>query len=101
MNATITLVGALLTFAGVLATATVAFVGKRGELALTGFGNLTDQLQEELAAKKKELAEQKVESAAALAAKDAALAAESAMRAAAEAENARLRGIVRDLGGTP
>jgi hypothetical protein len=109
MNATITLVGALLAFAGVLATAVVAFVGKRGELALTGFNSLTDQLQEELTAKKQELRDRTTEMNVALAAAAAemqvALAAAEAEKtvalAAAGVETARLRGIVIQLGGQP
>jgi hypothetical protein len=101
---TLTLVGALVAFAGVLATAVVAYVGKRGELSLTGHNSLIDQLQEELAAKKADLVEKKQElrdKTAALAEKDAALAAEAAGRASAEAEVARLRAIIVQLGGDP
>lgn len=101
MNATVTMVGALLAFAGVLATAAVAFVGKRGELSLSGLTTLTDQLQEELTAKRAELAERKQELVEQAAAASAALATESAQRAAAEAENARLRSIIVRLGGDP
>lgn len=97
MNATVTMVGALLTFAGVLATAVVAFVGKRGENALTGLNNLTDQLQEERAAMKAEL----VEKTAALAVKDETLAALAAQRAADREELTRLRALVIRLGGDP
>lgn len=101
---TITLVGALVAFAGVLATAVVAFVGKRGELSLSGLNSLTDQLQEELVGKKQELAEKKTElldKTAALTEKDAALAEAAAGRACAEAENMRLRLIITQLGGDP
>ncbi|MFB7867383.1 hypothetical protein [Streptomyces sp. NPDC056069] len=94
---TVTLVGALVAFAGVLATAVVAYVGKRGELSLTGLGKLTDELQEERTALKEEI----VRHQASLVAKDAALAEASAARAAAEAENARLRLIIVNLGGDP
>lgn len=87
---TVTLVGALVAFAGVIATAVVAYVGKRGELSLNGLNSLTDQLQEELVAKKEDLAD-----------KNAALAAEAAARASAEAENARLRAVIIQLGGNP
>lgn len=75
--------GALLAGAGTLAGAVVAWLGKRGEnhiahqgVALTGFSSLTDNLQEELARK-------------------------TADAAAAEAEVARLRRLVIDLGGDP
>ncbi|WUD72126.1 hypothetical protein OG937_10715 [Streptomyces sp. NBC_00510] len=80
-----------------LATAVVAALGKRGEQALTGLGALTDQLQEELTAKRAEITEKN----AALAEKDAALAAEAARRATAEAETARLRAQITQMGGTP
>ena len=101
MNATVTMVGALLAFAGVLATAVVAFVGKRGELSLSGLTTLTDQLQEERTALKGELQERKQEMVEQAAMASAALATESAQRAAAEAENARLRAIIVRLGGDP
>lgn len=101
---TVTLVGALVAFAGVLATAVVAYVGKRGELSLNGLGKLTDELQEERTSLKEEralLKEEIVQHQAALVAKDAALAEACAGRAAAEAENARLRLIITQLGGDP
>lgn len=106
MNTTnITLVGALVAFAGVMATAIVAFVGKRGELTLSGLNSLTDQLQEErvnlkeeVVSLKVELAASKLELAEKTAASSAALAAE---RAQGEAENARLRRIIVQLGGDP
>jgi hypothetical protein len=101
---TLTLVGALVAFAGVLATAVVAYVGKRGELSLNGLNSLTDQLQEERSSLKQELTEKKqelLEKTVALAQKDAALAAEAAGRASTEAENARLRAIIVQLGGDP
>ncbi|MFJ1700347.1 hypothetical protein ACIOHC_35750 [Streptomyces sp. NPDC088252] len=102
MNETaVTLVGALLAFAGVLATAVVAYVGKRGELSLSGLNSLTDQLQEERLSMKQELAATKQELADRTAELNAALAQEAARRATAEAENARLRGIIVQLGGNP
>lgn len=97
MNATVTLVGGLIALAGVLATAAVAYLGKRGENALNGYNSLTDQLQEELATKKQEIVQQ----ATALTAKDATLAAKSEQRAADMAEIVRLRSIVIQLGGDP
>ncbi|MFD4858481.1 hypothetical protein [Streptomyces atratus] len=100
-NNTLTLVGAFLAFAGVLATAVVAFVGKRGELSLSGLNSLTDQLQEERLSMKQELADKKQELVDKSAELTAALAQESARRATAEAENARLRGIIVQLGGNP
>lgn len=47
-----TTLGAILAFAGVVSGAVVTFIGKRGESA----NSLTDQLQEELTAKRAELA---------------------------------------------
>ncbi|MEV8625261.1 hypothetical protein [Streptomyces sp. NPDC051079] len=101
---TVTLAGALLALVGVLATAVVAYVGKRGELSLTGLGKLTDELQEERTSLKAEvtaLKEEIVRHQTTLVAKDAALAEAAARRAAAEAETARLRLMIAHLGGDP
>lgn len=75
--------GALLVGVGAVAGGLFTYVGKRGEnqvaqsgMALTGYSTLTDNLQEELARKTSEAAR-------------------------AEAEVARLRRIVIDLGGDP
>lgn len=87
---TLTLVGALVAFAGVLATAVVAYVGKRGELSLTGHNSLIDQLQEERASNKADLVDKKQE-----------LYDTRTALAQAEAENARLRAIIVQLGGDP
>lgn len=87
---TLTLVGALVAFAGVLATAVVAYVGKRGELSLTGHNSLIDQLQEERASNKADLADKKQE-----------LYDTRTALTQAEAENARLRAIIVQLGGDP
>jgi hypothetical protein len=97
MNATVTLVGGLMALVGVLATAAVAYLGKRGENALTGYTSLTDQLQEERTELKQELVQKSVQ----LAEKDAALAAKSEQRAADQAEITRLRALVWQLGGDP
>jgi cell division protein FtsB len=92
-----TTIGSVLGFAGVLAAAVVAYFGKRGETAVTGYSSLTDQLQEELASKRAEL----VEKNAALAEKDARIAELSSYRAADQAEIARLRATIIHLGGQP
>ncbi|MFD8075795.1 hypothetical protein ACFV3E_24460 [Streptomyces sp. NPDC059718] len=42
-----TTIGAVLACVGVLGTAVVAFIGKRGENATTRFNSVTDQVQEE------------------------------------------------------
>lgn len=101
---TVTLAGALIAFAGVLATAVVAYVGKRGELNLSSLSTLTDELQEERSNLKEErtaLKEENVDLRGQLVAKDAELAAAAAGRATAEAEIARLRLIIMQLGGDP
>lgn len=75
--------GGLLVGVGTVAGGVLAWLGKRGENrvnqsagALNGYSSLTDNLQEELARK-------------------------TAQTASAEAEVARLRRIVMDLGGDP
>ncbi|MFB7359659.1 hypothetical protein [Streptomyces gardneri] len=101
---TLTLAGALVAFAGVLATAVVAYVGKRGELSLSRLSTLTDELQEERSDLKEErrlLKDENVELRGSLVAKDAALAEAAAGRAADQAEITRLRLIITRLGGDP
>jgi len=51
-----TTLGAVLAFAGVVSGSVVAYIGKRGETGLSRFNSVTDQLQEELIAKRTELA---------------------------------------------
>ncbi|WP_406156999.1 hypothetical protein [Streptomyces canus] len=51
-----TTIGAVLACAGVLSTAVVAYIGKRGENGLSRFNSVTDQLQEELARRTTEMA---------------------------------------------
>lgn len=92
-----TTIGSVLAFAGVSVGAVVAYFGKRGETKLTGWNSFTDQLQEELAAKRAEVTEKN----AALAAKDARIAELAAERAADQAELARLRVNIISLGGQP
>ncbi|MFD6035239.1 hypothetical protein ACFWHF_11965 [Streptomyces griseoincarnatus] len=68
----------------------VAYLGKRGENALTGYSSLTDNLQEErdrLDARVRELLAEQAE--------------QSALRAADQAEIARLRAMIIHLGGHP
>ncbi|MGQ4514207.1 hypothetical protein [Streptomyces sp. DW26H14] len=89
MDAT-TLGGALLALVGTLAGAVVAYLGKRGENALSGYSHLTGDLQEE-----RDRLENKVTEL------DRKMAEQAALRAADQAELARLRGIVISLGGTP
>lgn len=51
-----TTLGAVLACVGVLSGSVVAYIGKRGENGLSRFNSVTDQLQEELIAKRAELA---------------------------------------------
>ena len=78
-----TTLGSVLALAGVLSGAVVAYLGKRGENALTGYSSLTDNLQEERDRLDRQLIE-----------RDAKLAAQAE-------EIARLRGIIIRLGGAP
>lgn len=93
----VTTLGALLTGVGAVAGAVVAFVGKRSENALTGYSNLTDDLQQErnrLLRRESELQREVID-------RDARLAEMAQLRAADQAEIARLRGLVISLGGEP
>lgn len=85
-----TTLGSVLAFVGVLAGAVVAYLGKRGETALTGYSSLTGDLQEERDRLDRKVTDQAV-----------ALAEQSALRAADQAEIARLRAIIIQLGGQP
>ncbi|MEU7431099.1 hypothetical protein AB0B07_09610 [Streptomyces sioyaensis] len=78
-----TTLGSVLALAGVLSGAVVAYLGKRGENALTGYSSLTDNLQEERDRLDRQLIE-----------RDAKLAAQAD-------EITRLRQIIIQLGGTP
>ena len=84
-----TTLGSLLVGVGSVAAAVVAFLGKRGENALTGYSSLTNDLQEERDALKAERTEL-----------NAKLAELSALRAADQAEIARLRALIPP-GGQP
>ncbi|MFD3310052.1 hypothetical protein [Streptomyces sp. NPDC058694] len=84
-----TTIGAVLALAGVLSGSVVAYLGKRGENALTGYSSLTEKLQTErdrLDSKVIEL--------------NATLAEQAANRAADQAEIARLRALIPP-GGQP
>ncbi|MEU0809505.1 hypothetical protein [Streptomyces sp. NPDC005970] len=78
-----TTLGALLVGIGGLASALVAFLGKRGENAIGLYSNLTNDLQEERDALRLQLTEA------------------HAQRAADLAEITRLRMEIVRLGGTP
>ncbi|NUH35252.1 hypothetical protein HUF15_00450 [Streptomyces samsunensis] len=85
-----TTLGSVLALVGVLAGAVVAYLGKRSENALTGYSSLTDNLQEE-----RDRLDRQVT------ARDAKIAEFASLRAADQAEIARLRSIIIQLGGTP
>jgi hypothetical protein len=87
---TTTTLGSVLALVGVLAGAVVAYLGKKGETAVTGYSALTGDLQEERDRLDRLLVE-----------RDAKLAEQAALRAADQAEIARLRAIIIQLGGTP
>jgi uncharacterized membrane-anchored protein YhcB (DUF1043 family) len=87
---TLTALGALLVGVGGLAGAVVAYLGKRGENALTGFSSLTDNLQEERDRLDRKVTELHKE-----------LAEQASLRATDQAEITRLRGIIIQLGGQP
>lgn len=89
MDAT-TLVGSVLALVGTLAGAAVAFWGKRGENALSGYSHLTNDLQEE-----RDRLDRKVTEL------NTRIAEQAALRAADQAELARLRATVVALGGQP
>ncbi|MGW0372565.1 hypothetical protein ACWDZW_27485 [Streptomyces coeruleorubidus] len=85
-----TTLGSLLVGVGAVVGGVVAYLGKRSENAITGYSSLTDNLQEErdrLDAKVIELHKELAEA--------------SSLRAADQAEIARLRGIIIQLGGLP
>lgn len=86
---TLTALGALLVGAGGIAGAVVAYLGKRGETAVTRFNSVTDQIQEE-----RDRLDRKVTDL------QAQLTEQFALRAADQAEITRLRGIINDSGGT-
>lgn len=85
-----TTLGTLLVGVGAVVGGVVAWLGKRGENAITGYSSLTGDLQEErdrLDAKVTEL--------------NAKLAEQSSLRAADQAELARLRALIPPPGGHP
>ncbi|MFC9465217.1 hypothetical protein [Streptomyces coelicoflavus] len=86
----VTTLGSLLVGLGAVVGAVVAFVGKRGENALTGYSSLTDNLQEE-----RDRLDRMVNDL------NTRLAEQSALRAADQAEITRLRLLITHLGGTP
>lgn len=95
MDAT-TLVGSLTGAAAVIG-AVVAYLGKKGENALSGYTSLTDQLQEERTEQQRlitDLRQQLVD-------RDARIAELAAHRSEDQAELTRLHNLVQALGGQP
>lgn len=92
-----TVLGSVLACVGVLGGAVLALIGKRGENAISGYNNLTDQLQEERAEQRQQIIELRQQ----LTDRDARIAELSAYRTADQAEIVRLRGIIQNYGGTP
>ncbi|MFH9011244.1 hypothetical protein ACH4C6_07690 [Streptomyces sp. NPDC017943] len=92
-----TTLGSLLVGLGAVVGAVVAYVGKRGENALTGYSSLTNDLQEERDNLKSELTAVKAERDGL----NTRLAEQAALRAADQAEIARLRALIVHLGGEP
>lgn len=89
MDAGTTLLGSLLACAGVLGAAVVAYLGKRGENALTGYAGLTEKLQSERDRLERQVAE-----------RDTRIGELSTLHAADQSEIARLRLDNHRLGGT-
>ena len=85
-----TTLGSLLVGVGAVVGGVVAYLGKRGENAVTGYSSLTNDLQEERDGLKAERTEL-----------NAKLAEMSALRACDQTEIARLRAIIIHLGGQP
>lgn len=90
MDAGTTLLGSLLAAAGVLGAAAVAYLGKRGETALSGYSSLTDKLQTERDRLERQVAE-----------RDTRIGELSTLHAADQSEIARLRLDIHRLGGAP
>jgi len=92
-----TTLGSVLALVGVLSGAVVAYLGKRGETAVTGYSSLTDQLQEERADQRAQIADLRQQ----LTDRDARLVEQCALRAADQAEITRLRNLIQPPGGHP
>ncbi|MGD1224457.1 MULTISPECIES: hypothetical protein [Streptomyces] len=90
MDAGTTLFGSLLACAGALGAALVAYLGKRGENALTGYSSLTERLQSERDRLERQVAE-----------RDSRIDELATLRQADQTEIARLRLDIHRLGGAP
>lgn len=100
----VTTIGSLLVGVGAVVGGLVAYLGKRGENALTGYSSLTDNLQEERDRLDKKVTEQAATintQTTTISTMAASAAEQSALRAADQAEIARLRALVTELGGHP
>ncbi|WP_327352093.1 hypothetical protein [Streptomyces sp. NBC_01304] len=89
MDAGTTLLGSLLACTGVLGAAVVAYLGKRGENALSGYSTLTERLQSERDRLERQIAE-----------RDSRIDELRTLHAADQSEIARLRLDNHRLGGT-
>lgn len=99
-----TTIGSLLVGVGAVVGGLVAYLGKRSENALTGYSSLTDNLQEERDRLDKKVTEQAATintQTTTISTMAASAAEQSALRAADQAEIARLRALVTELGGQP
>jgi uncharacterized membrane-anchored protein YhcB (DUF1043 family) len=85
-----TTLGGLIAAGAALVGSVVAYLGKRGENALSGYSHLTGDLQEERDRLDRRVTEL-----------NAHIAEMAALRAADQAELARLRALVIHLGGSP
>ena len=99
-----TTIGSLLVGVGAVVGGLVAYLGKRGENALTGYSSLTDNLQEErdrLDKKNNELSTTISTMTTTISTMAATAAEQSALLTADQAEIDRLRTLVISLGGHP
>jgi hypothetical protein len=100
----VTTIGSLLVGVGAVVGGLVAYLGKRGENALTGYSSLTNDLQEErdrLDKKVVELTTAIGTMTTTISTMAASAAEQSALRATDQAEIDRLRTLVISLGGQP
>lgn len=100
----LTTIGSLLVGVGAVVGGLVAYLGKRGENALTGYSSLTNDLQEERDRLDKKVTEQAAlinTQTTTISTMAASAAEQSALRAADQAEIARLRALVVHHGGQP
>lgn len=89
MDAGTTLLGSLVAAAGVLGAAAAAYLGKRGENALSGYSSLTEKLQTERDRLERQVAE-----------RDSRIDELTSLHTADQSEIARLRLDIHRLGGT-